>query len=308
VLQIEAAAEMIRAFHCDSISLRLPEGHHFPIQKYRLVREGLLEERTLQSTSLREVEPADLRILGLVHKPDYLQRLYEGELSREELRRLGLPWSERLVQRAAASVSATIEAAWAALEHGLGVNLGGGTHHAFPDRGEAFCLFNDIAVACRLLQQRRAVRKIAIIDLDAHQGDGTATILRYDPSIFILDIYCEDNFPAKKVRTDVGIGLPEGTTDRSYLEELRQHLPKVFQFKPELAFYQAGVDPLRGDTLGGLALSHEGLEERDQLVLRSCREAGVPVSITLGGGYAKPLSETVKAHMNTVRVARALFT
>lgn len=299
---------MIRVFYYDKFSIRLPEGHQFPIQKYQLVREGLLDEGRLQGQWLRDVEPADLRLLGLVHDPEYLHRLFRDELSREELRRLGLPWSEGLVRRAAASVSATIEAAWAALERGVGLNLGGGTHHAFPDRGEAFCLFNDIAIASRLLQQRRAVRKIAIIDLDAHQGDGTAACLRYDPSIFILDIYCEDNFPLKKARTDVGIGLPEGTTDGAYLEQLAQHLPEAFQFKPELIFYQAGVDPLRGDKLGGLALSHEGLKERDQLVLKSCREAGVPVAITLGGGYAKPLSETVKAHMNTVRVACELFT
>lgn len=299
---------MVPTFYSDHLPVRLPAGHPFPIEKYRAVRQKLLEEELLPEGWLCEVEPTDPRILGLVHTPEYLRRVFAGELSREELRRLGLPWSEGLVRRAAASVSATIEAAWAALENGLGVNLGGGTHHAFPDRGEAFCLFNDIAIAVRLLQQRKAVRKVAIIDLDAHQGDGTAAIFRYDQSIFILDIYCEANFPLKKVRTDIAVGLPEGATDEDYLQQLARHLPRLFQFKPELVFYQAGVDPLKGDALGGLALSHEGLLERDRLVLEGCRQAGVPVIITLGGGYAKPLSETVKAHVNTVRVACELFT
>lgn len=299
---------MIPTFYYDHLPVRLPSGHPFPIEKYRAVRQRLVEEEILLEGWLREAGPVDPRILGLVHTAGYLRRVFAGELGREELRRLGLPWSEGLVRRARASVGGTIEAAWAALEHGVGVNLGGGTHHAFSDRGEAFCLFNDIAVAVRLLQQRNAVRKVAVIDLDAHQGDGTAAILRYDPSIFILDIYCEANFPLKKVRTDIAVGLPEGTMDEEYLQQLERHLPRVFQFKPEIVFYQAGVDPLKGDALGGLALSHEGLQKRDRLVLESCRSSGVPVVITLGGGYARPLGETVKAHMNTVRVARELFT
>jgi acetoin utilization deacetylase AcuC-like enzyme len=299
---------MVRVFHSDNFVVRLPENHQFPIQKYRLVREGLLNEGTFQEAWLRDVEPVDPRVLGLAHTPEYLQRVFHGELSREELRHLGLPWSEGLMRRAAASVGATIEAAWAALEKGVGVNLGGGTHHAFADHGEAFCLFNDVAIAVRLLQQQKTVRKSAIVDLDVHQGDGTARILRCDANLFIFDIYCEDNFPLKKIRTDLGIGLPEGTTDGAYLQQLAQHLPRVFQFKPDLIFYQAGVDPLQGDTLGRLSLSHEGLKERDRAVLKSCREVGIPVVVTLGGGYAKPLSETVKAHMNTVRVACELFT
>ncbi|MGQ9478125.1 MAG: histone deacetylase family protein [Candidatus Bipolaricaulia bacterium] len=298
---------MVPTFYSDHYPARLPEGHPFPLGKYRAIRQQLIEEEIIPEGWLREAEPVDPRILGLVHTAEYLRRVFAGELSREELRRLGLPWSEGLVRRAAASVGGTIEAAWAALEKGLGVNLGGGTHHAFPDRGEAFCLFNDLAIAIRLLQQRKAIRKVGIIDLDAHQGDGTATILRYDQSIFILDIYCEANFPLKKVRTDIGVGLPEGTKDEEYLQQLERHLPRIFQFKPELVFYQAGVDPLKGDMLGGLALSHEGLLERDRLVLEGCQKAGVPVVITLGGGYAKPLSETVKAHLNTIRVARGLF-
>jgi len=299
---------MIPAFYSDHLPVRLPPGHPFPIEKYRAIHQRIVEEEIFPEEWLREAGSVDPRILGLAHTPAYLKRAFAGELGREELRRLGLPWSEGLVRRAAASVGGTIEAAWAALEHGLGINLGGGTHHAFPDHGEAFCLFNDIAVAARLLQQRNAVRKVGIIDLDAHQGDGTAAILRYDQGIFILDIYCEANFPLKKVRTDIALGLPEGTTDEEYLQQLERHLPRVFQFKPEIVFYQAGVDPLKGDALGGLALSHNGLLERDRLVLSSCREAKVPVVITLGGGYARPLSETVKAHINTVRVARELFT
>jgi acetoin utilization deacetylase AcuC-like enzyme len=296
---------MIRAFHCDRYRVRLPDDHPFPIEKYRLVRKGLLEEGLVDR--LEEVQPVDPRILGLVHTSEYLERVLRGELDQRELRRLGLPWSEELVLRASASVGGTIEAAWAALEEGIGANLGGGTHHAFPDRGEAFCLLNDIAVAVRLLQQRKAVGRIAIVDLDVHQGDGTAAILRYDPDIFILSIYCEENFPLKKIKTDIGIGLPEGTGDEEYLKELKRHLSRVLEFKPGLVFYQAGVDPLKEDTLGRLALTHKGLRERDRIVLEACREAGVPIVITLGGGYARPITKTVEAHMNTFRVARELF-
>ncbi len=298
---------MIGAFHSDHYPVRLPEGHPFPIGKYRLVRRELLEEGIVAPEWLREAQPVDPRILGLVHTGGYLERVFREELSGEELRRLGLPWSKGLVTRASAAVGGTIEAAWAALENGIGANIGGGTHHAFPDRGEAFCLFNDIAVAIRLLQQRRAVNRVAVIDLDVHQGDGTAAILRYDPGAFILAIYCEDNFPLNKVGTDIGIGLPEGTGDEQYLEQLNGQLPRVLQFNPEIIFYVAGVDPLKEDKLGRLSLSHEGLRERDQLVLQAGKENGVPLAITLGGGYAQPIRKTVEAHLNTFRIARELF-
>lgn len=297
----------IRAFYSDRYRVRLPEGHPFPIEKYRLVREGLLKERILEPEGLEEAQPVNPRVLGLVHTAEYIERVLRGELDRQELHRLGLPWSEELVLRASASVGGTIEAAWAALENGIGMNLGGGTHHAFPDRGQAFCIFNDIAVAARLLQQRNAVKRIAIIDLDVHQGDGTAAILRYDPDAFILDIYCEENFPMEKIETDISLGLPAGTGDEKYLEQLKRHLPRVLEFRPDIAFYQAGVDPLKGDTLGRLALTHEGLKERDRLVFEACREAGVPIVITLGGGYAKPITRTVEAHLNTFRAAREVL-
>jgi len=298
---------MIKTFHSDRYRVRLPEGHPFPLEKYRLVRAGLLRAGILKAEWLEEAQPVDPWVLGLAHSRDYLDRVFKGMLEREELRRLGLPWSEELVLRASASVGGTIEAAWAALEEGIGTNLGGGTHHAFPDHGEAFCIFNDIAIAIRLLQQRRAVDKIAIIDLDVHQGDGTAAGLRYDPGAFILDIYCQDNFPAKKIETDISLGLPEGTGDEPYLKELNRHLPRALEFGPDLAFYQAGVDPLKGDTLGRLALTPEGLKERDRLVLGACKEAGIPIVITLGGGYARPITRTVEAHLNTLRAAREVF-
>lgn len=298
---------MIKAFYSDRYLVRLPQGHPFPITKYRSVRRGLLEEGIMERESLREAQPVDPRILELVHASGYLDQVFRGELSGEQLRRLGLPWSKGLVTRASAAVGGTIEAAWAALESGVGANLGGGTHHAFPDRGEAFCLFNDIAVAIRLLQQQKAVERIAVIDLDVHQGDGIATIFRYDPQVFLLSIYCEDNFPLNKVQTDIGLGLPEGTGDQEYLERLGAQLPPVFQFDPGLVFYQAGVDPLKEDKLGRLSLSHAGLKERDRMVFQACKDLGVPVVITLGGGYAQPIKKTVQAHLNTFRIARDLF-
>ena len=297
---------MIRAFHCDSYRVHLPDDHPFPIGKYRLVRERLLEEGLVDR--LEEAQPVDPRILELAHTAEYLERVLRGRLDRRELRQLGLPWSKELILRASASVGGTIEAAWTALEEGIGGAIGGGTHHAFPDRGEAFCLFNDIVIAVRLLQQRKAAERMAIIDLDVHQGDGTAAILRYDPGVLILDIYCKDNFPSKKIETDVSLGLPEGTGDEGYLGGLKRHLPRVLEFGPELVFYQAGVDPLKEDALGRLALTYKGLRERDRIVLEACREAGIPVVLTLGGGYARPISRTVEAHLNTFRVVRQLFT
>ncbi|MFQ6090056.1 MAG: histone deacetylase [Candidatus Bipolaricaulia bacterium] len=298
---------MIAVFHSGRGRVRLPEGHPFPIEKYQMVRQRLLDEGIVERAQLKQSQPVDPRILELVHSRDYLDRVFKGELSGDELRRLGLPWSEGLVLRASAAVGGTIEAAWAALEEGIGANLGGGTHHAFPDRGEAFCIFNDIAVAVRLLQQQKVVKKIAIIDLDVHQGDGTAAIFRYDPGVLILAIYCEDNFPPKKIETDIGVGLPEGTGDEQYLGQLEQHLPRVLKFRPEVIFYQAGVDPLEEDALGQLSLSHLGLKERDRMVLRACKEGGIPAVITLGGGYARPITPTVEAHLNTFRAARELF-
>lgn len=299
---------MIAVFYSDHYPVPLPKDHPFPLQKYRLVRERLTSERTLKKEWLMEAQPVDPRLLLSVHTQEYIDQIFKGALEPKAIRRLGLPWSEGLATRSAASVGGTIGAAWAALEEGIAGNLGGGTHHAFPDRGEAFCVFNDIAVAAKLLLQKDATGRVTIVDLDVHQGDGTAEIFRYDRTVFTLSIHAANNYPIKKAKSSHDVSLPDGTSDEAYLTVLQENLSEAIDnFKPDIVFYQAGVDPLAGDSLGRLSLSHRGLKERDIYVLETCRNAEIPIVITMGGGYAKPISETVEAHCNTYRAVREVF-
>jgi acetoin utilization deacetylase AcuC-like enzyme len=231
-----------------------------------------------------------------------------GSLSPQAVRRLGLPWSPALVERSRASVQGTLSAARIALHDGLAANLAGGTHHAFPDRGEGYCLLNDIAIAVRCLQRDGWLQRAAVLDCDVHQGNGTAAILGDDPDVFTFSIHGANNFPLHKVAGTLDIALPDGSGDAEYLEALAPALAKILaEFRPGLLFYQAGVDPLAGDRFGRLGLTREGLRRRDRLVLEACREANVPVAITLGGGYHPDLEQTVEAHCDTVRIATALW-
>lgn len=298
----------MRVFHSDSHLVPLPAGHRFPMPKYTLLRTALLEDGVLLPGELIPAEPADVEALARVHTARWLHAVLEGRLSEAEVRRLGFPWSEALVMRSRASVGGTCAAALVALEEGFAGNLAGGTHHAFADHGEGFCVFNDIAVSIRALQAERRIGRAAVVDLDVHQGNGTAAVFAEDASVFTFSMHGEHNFPFRKQRSSLDVGLEDGTTDAVYLDVLYRHLPHVLEVaRPELVYYQAGVDPLAHDTLGRLALSHAGLEARDRFVFESVRRRNLPLVLTLGGGYARPLSATVAAHVGTYRAARAVY-
>ena len=298
----------MRVFYSDTYDVPLPPGHRFHMEKYRLLREALLERGVLPPGSLTESDPCSREDLERVHTPRYLDAFFQGTLTDAELRRLGFPWSPGLVARSCAAVSGTLEAARAALRDGLAGNLAGGTHHGFPDHGEGFCVFNDIAVAIRALQARHAIRRAVVVDLDVHQGNGTAAIFAGDDSVFTFSMHGEHNFPFRKQPSTRDVGLADGTGDRVYLDALALHLPEVLETAgANILFFQAGVDPLAEDALGRLCLTLAGLRERDRIVLEAARHRGLPAVLTLGGGYAKPLCATLDAHVGTYEVAMAMF-
>ena len=281
--------------------------HVFPIRKFELVRDKLLAEGTLQPEDLFAPEPASLADVLLVHTEDYIRRLCQGKLTRGELRRLGLPWSESLVRRSFYAAAGTVAAARAALTDGAGSNLAGGTHHAFADRGEGFCVLNDVAIAIQVLRIEGLITRAAVVDCDVHQGNGTATIFANDPKVFTFSMHGARNYPLIKARSSLDIELPDGTSDEAYLDALAEHLPSVFTLDPEIVFYLGGADPYKGDKLGRLALSIEGLENRDALVLGECYRREVPVVTVMSGGYGESIDDTVEIHCNTIRTVRSLF-
>ncbi len=282
------------------------EGHVFPIRKFELVRERLLREGTLAASEIIEPYPAAIEDVLLVHTEDYVTRLRAGALTERELKRLGLPWSKALVRRSFLATSGTIGAARAALSDGVASNLAGGTHHAFADRGEGFCVLNDVAVAARVLLRDGLVRRAAVVDLDVHQGNGTATIFETDASVYTFSMHGAKNYPIFKARSTLDVELPDGTGDDEYLRTLAEHLPRVFAHRPDIIFYLGGADPYAGDKLGRLSLSIPGLRARDEFVLSECRTRSVPVVTVMSGGYAADINDTVEIHCNTIRVAKAL--
>ena len=276
--------------------------------KYRLLREALLVSGVLQANELVPAELVDVQALLRVHTPRWVGAVLEDRLTESEERRLGFPWSPELVMRSRAAVGGTCAAAARALTDGIGGNLAGGTHHAFPDHGEGYCVFNDIAVSIRMLQAEGSIRRALVVDLDVHQGNGTAAVFDEDPDVFTFSMHGERNFPFRKQRSSLDIGLPDGVGDDVYLDVLARHLPQVLKAaRPDIVYYQAGVDPLAEDTLGRLSLTHAGLEARDTFVLEAARRSGIPVVVTLGGGYARPLEATVRAHIGTYRAARTVW-
>ncbi len=298
----------MRAFYSQRYVIKLPDGHAFPITKYSMIRDRLVAEGTLEPGGLSEPALADREQVLLVHTRDYYDRLVDGLLTEREIRRLGLPWSEALVGRSRTAVGGTLAAARVALNDLICANLGGGTHHAFADHGEAFCVLNDIAVAVNLLRAEAKISRAAVIDCDVHQGNGTAAIFANDPEVYTLSLHGDKNYPLVKQRSTIDIPLADGTEDEEYLALLEQHLaPVLDRFRPDVLFYQAGVDPLRHDRLGRLALTHEGLFLRDRLVFEACRSREIPCVITLGGGYGREITDTVEAHCNTLRAARAVY-
>lgn len=283
------------------------EGHVFPIRKFELVRDRLLREGTLSPADIVEPQPAPVADVLLVHTEDYVTRLRAGSLTQREIRRLGLPWSKALVRRSFLATGGTMNAARWALADGVGSNLAGGTHHAFPDRGEGFCVLNDVAIAVRALRRDGFIRRAAIVDCDVHQGNGTAAIFEGDETVFTFSMHGAKNYPLFKERSTLDVELADRTGDSEYLEILATHLPTVFSHEPDIIFYLGGADPYAGDKLGRLALTIEGLRARDELVLRECRVRGVPVATVMSGGYAAQIGDTVEIHCNTIRAVRSIF-
>lgn len=285
------------------------EGHVFPIRKFELVRDRLLGEGTLAPAEIIEPQPAPAADVLLVHTEDYVTRLRAGSLTPRELRRLGLPWSKALVRRSFLATGGTLAAARAALATtGIASNLAGGTHHAFPDHGEGFCVLNDVAVAIRALRCDKLIERAAVVDCDVHQGNGTATIFEGDASVFTFSVHGAKNYPVFKARSTLDVELPDATGDETYMHTLAEHLPRVFAQRPDIVFYLGGADPYAGDKLGRLSLSIAGLRARDEFVLSECLARGVPVATVMSGGYAADINDTVEIHCNTIRAAKALST
>ena len=303
----------MQAFHSDTFVLPLPEGHSFPMSKYRLLRQRV--EAELPQIELLEAPIASDGELALAHSPTYVSHVADGLLSAAEQREIGFPWSLRMVERARRSVGATIAAARAALRDGVGANLAGGTHHAYADKGSGYCVFNDVAVAARLMQaethrQHRRLLRVAVIDLDVHQGNGTASIFRDDPTVFTLSMHGEKNFPFRKEASDWDVNLPDGCGDAQYLDALDSALVQVWsqheRAMPGLIFYVAGADPFEGDRLGRLKLSAAALAERDRRVFSAAQERGIPVAVSMAGGYGKDIADTVAIHFGTLKLASEL--
>ncbi|GAB4530852.1 MAG: histone deacetylase [Anaerolineales bacterium] len=293
----------MRAFYHDLFTFPLPEKHRFPIEKYRLVRERLLSEGILAPDDLRVPPAAADSQLRLAHTPEYVHKVTAGALTPKEIRRIGFPWSPQLVERSRRSVGSSIAAGYAALADGFAVNLAGGTHHAHADFGSGYCVFNDVAVAIRVLQRGGYIRHAAVVDCDVHQGDGTAAIFAGDPTVFTFSVHGAKNFPFHKPPGSLDIPLPDGAGDDAYLHAVERGTRAALNGgSPDVVFYLAGADPFEGDTLGRLSVSKAGLEARDRLVLAACQQAGVPLVVVMGGGYARRVEDTVDIHVTTVRV------
>jgi acetoin utilization deacetylase AcuC-like enzyme len=285
----------------------LPEGHRFPVAKYAMLRETVIADGIVPFERVLDPPRASDEALALVHTPDYLHRFRDGSLEPGELRRIGFPWSPALVERSYRAVGGTIEAARHALAYGISMNLAGGTHHAFPDHGEGFCVFNDVAVAIRVLRNEGSIRRVAIVDCDVHQGNGTATIFAGDDDTLTFSIHGANNYPLFKAQSSFDVELPDGTTDHEYFDCLVSHFPAIFAADPEIVFYLAGADPYVGDKLGRLALTINGLRQRDACVLRECYEREVPVVTVMSGGYGKDINDTIEIHCNTIRSVKEVF-
>jgi acetoin utilization deacetylase AcuC-like enzyme len=298
----------MKLFYHDHFVLPLPEGHRFPMEKYSRLRERLEKDDQSHHTEFVIPERATYDELCLAHDPSYVERVILGQLSEKEMRRIGFPWTPQLVERARRSVGGTIAACRAALQEGASANLAGGTHHAYAEHGEGYCVFNDSAVAVRTIQAEGSARRIAILDCDVHQGNGTAAILANDPSVFTFSIHGEKNFPFHKELSNLDIALPDGTGDDQYLAALEGGLHQALaQARADLAIYLAGADPFAGDRLGRLALSKKGLLDRDIMVMQRCQQMGLPIAVAMAGGYAKQVEDTVDIHYQTISTLICLF-
>lgn len=286
----------------------LPEGHRFPMAKYELLPEQLLYEGTVSEEHFFHPKQLDAPVALLTHTVDWWTRMNAVQLSPQEIRAIGFPVNEKFVQRGRHILHGTLECAHFALQYGCAMNIAGGTHHAFADRGEGFCCFNDQAVAANYLLNKQLASKILVIDLDVHQGNGTASIFREESRVFTFSMHGERNYPLRKEQSDLDIGLPDGMMDAAYLQILRETLPRLYDdFQPDFVFYQSGVDILESDKLGRLAISREGCRERDRTVFNFCKTHRLPVVTSMGGGYSPRIADIVEAHANTFRMAQEIF-
>lgn len=282
----------------------LPDGHRFPVAKYAMLRDEVLARGLVGPSQIQDAPAATDEMLCRVHTPEYVRAFRTGTLPEAEVRRLGFPWSAALVERSTRALAGTVAAARHALDAGIAMNLAGGTHHAFPGHGEGFCVFNDVAVATRVLQQEGRIARVSVIDLDVHQGNGTHAIFAGDERAYTFSMHGGRNFPFRKVPGTLDIELDDGTGDAAYLALLAEALPRVLrEARADIVFYLAGADPHEADKLGRLSLTFEGLRRRDRMVLEGCREIGIPVVITIAGGYGRRIEDTVAVHANTVEIA-----
>jgi len=286
----------------------LPENHRFPMEKYNLLPEQLLYEGTITHENFFAPVPLAEQYITNTHEPEYWHRLKNQKLSKSEVRKTGFPMSEKLVQREITIMQGTVQAALFALEFGVAFNIAGGTHHAFTNRGEGFCLLNDIAIAANYLLEKNLAKQILVVDLDVHQGNGTAQIFQHEPSVFTFSMHGAKNYPMYKEKSDLDIALPDGTDDSTYLKKLREALPRLLdKITPDFIFFQSGVDVLASDKLGRLGLTIEGCRERDQIVLAFCHQLRLPVALSMGGGYSEKIAHIIEAHANTYRLAQKIF-
>ena len=298
---------LLQIFYCDHHHIDLPKGHRFPIEKYRLLRESLMALNILPPEELFEAPLARRDDLVLAHSTEYVDAVLNGTLDARAARRIGLPPGPQLIRRSLASVGGSLAASRAALRDGVSGNLAGGTHHAGRDFGEGFCLFNDLAVTAERLLHEGALRRVAILDLDVHQGNGNADIFGDRDDVFVCSVHADKNFPFRKVASSLDIPLPDGAGDEEYLRAVQQALDATLAQNPEIVLYQAGVDPLKDDSLGRLDVSLDGLRRRDALVLEACAERQLPIALSLGGGYTRTIELTVQAHVQTYVELRRVY-
>jgi acetoin utilization deacetylase AcuC-like enzyme len=298
----------MKVYYSDHFVLPLPEGHRFPMVKYAMLRERVARDGICGPGELRTPRAVTEEEILRAHAPGYLERVVSGTLTKKEVRRIGFPWSERMVERSRRASGGTLGACLAALEEGFAANLAGGTHHAFSDKGEGYCVLNDSAIAARAVQAAGLVERVVVIDTDVHQGNGTAAILRGDPTVFTFSIHGAKNFPFHKEESDLDTPLPDGTDDTEFLHALEAGLKTALAAAhADLAIYLAGADPFEGDRLGRLCVTKAGLAERDRVVLETCKEHGIPVAITMAGGYAREVEDTVDVHFQSIRRAANLL-
>jgi acetoin utilization deacetylase AcuC-like enzyme len=298
----------MKVFYSDYFVLPLPEGHRFPMVKYSMLRERVSRDGICGRGELLTPRALTDQEILRAHTPDYLKRVASGTLTGKEMRRIGFPWSERMVERSRRASGGTLGACLAALDDGFAANLAGGTHHAFSDRGEGYCVFNDSAIAARAVQAAGLAERVVLIDTDVHQGNGTAAILRGDPTVFTFSIHGAKNFPFHKEESDLDAPLPDGAGDMEFLATLERGLEAALDAADaDLAIYLAGADPFEGDRLGRLSVTKSGLAERDRIVLETCRERGIPVAVTMAGGYANEVGDTVDVHCQSIRRAADLL-